>query len=250
MDSAGSNLRSQRRRFGPINSRPDRRLQLRNHRTTFLTVRRDHRPDPLASAIPCLAPCPLSDSRSSTTNRIACSAKVFAGSTSGVVRNRKELSPCVSKRCARFRFCFVPGTSCVPQRNPSTRAASSWLTNEAADNASLWWITANTYRNASRNRSSEARSRASGSIVRNFTSRIRCARRNWSNTPNSRRVAGVRLRTPAVIPRSGNRGPKTDPSHPSVDNLGNPNTYRARSMTPPDLWLAPRKHRASGRSKS
>jgi hypothetical protein len=28
------------------------------------------------------------------------------------------------------------------------------------------------------------------------------------------RVAGVRLRTPAAIPRSGRWGPKTDPSHP------------------------------------
>ncbi len=51
----------QRRRLGPLEPRPDRRLQVREHRSTLLPTRRDHRPDPLAPAIPRLAPRPLRD---------------------------------------------------------------------------------------------------------------------------------------------------------------------------------------------
>src|SRR5947209_12229495 len=39
--------------------RLDRGMQVVKHRTPLLTARRDHRPDPLAPAIPCFAPRPL-----------------------------------------------------------------------------------------------------------------------------------------------------------------------------------------------
>ncbi len=41
--------------------RRHRRLQIREHRSSLLTARRHHRPDPLAPPVPALAPRPLRD---------------------------------------------------------------------------------------------------------------------------------------------------------------------------------------------
>src|SRR4051812_20584876 len=56
-----STFREQRRGLGSLEPRPDRLLQVREHRTALLNARRDHRPDPLAPAITRLAPRPLRD---------------------------------------------------------------------------------------------------------------------------------------------------------------------------------------------
>ena len=45
----------------PCEPRRHRRLQIREHRSSLLTARRDHRPDPLAPAVAALAPRPLRD---------------------------------------------------------------------------------------------------------------------------------------------------------------------------------------------
>src|SRR4051812_48302295 len=54
-----STPRQQRRRLGPIEPGPDRRLQVCEHRTTLLNAGRDHRPDPLAPPVTRPAPRPL-----------------------------------------------------------------------------------------------------------------------------------------------------------------------------------------------
>ena len=57
--SSSSHL--QRRRLHPIEPSRDRRLHVREHRSPLLGTWRDHRPDPLAPAVPRFTPRPLRD---------------------------------------------------------------------------------------------------------------------------------------------------------------------------------------------
>ena len=147
--------RQQRRRLLPMEPRRHRRLQIREHRSSLLTARRHHRPDPLAPAVAALAPRPLRDQAVDHHEPDRLLRQVVRRLDPGR-RDEPEIALPMRLEPLRQvgRWPASPARRCVPSRNTSVpRRLQPRLELPRRPVASRRWITANSPRRPPSSRS-------------------------------------------------------------------------------------------------
>src|SRR3954447_15896162 len=178
----GSASRQQHRWLGVGEPRPDRRFQVLKHRSPLLRARRDHGPDPFAPAVALLTPCPLCDEPVNHHEPDRLLRQVVGRLHS---RDRDEPEIALPVLLEPLRKVATMSRRGHVARGMSQHFGPRCL-KLGLERLGRQLLPAVDHPKERTQRLAHACSLTSGSVVRNFTSRIRWAKQNWSVTPNSR----------------------------------------------------------------